>query len=287
MIYITKPGNTFGKFLENRARRVIPLYWFFTLLMAAILLLMPNVFKATQYDTTAMLLSLAFIPHWSSVTPTEAWPIVAPGWSLNFEMYFYFIFALSLFLAEKFRIAFISLFICAVVILAQFFDSGHSAIAYFFAKPIVFEFILGMLLAAAWKRGFRLPPSISWALLILATGALFLNLPIPRIFLYGVPALLVVTACLFIKVKEWRFGILLGDASYALYLSHIFTLGVLRKVLPPLLGEGQIAAWLFAIISLIVCTVVSLFIHKYIDNWLLVEQRLPKFGKRAEVQPKT
>lgn len=287
MIYIAKPTNTFGRFIINRARRVIPLYWFFTVLMGVILLVLPSVFKATQYDTTVMLLSLGFIPHWSMVNPTEAWPIVAPGWSLNFEMYFYFVFALSLFFAEKFRIALITLVICAVFILAQFFDDGQSAIAHFFAKSMVFEFVLGMLLALAWKRGFRLSSSVSWVVLTIATAMLFLQLPVPRIFEFGVPSLLIVMACLFINVKEWRLGILLGDASYALYLSHIFVLGVLRKVLPPMLGEGQIAAYLFVIISIIVCTVASIFVHKYIDNWLLVQQRLPKFGKSAGTQPKT
>jgi len=281
MIYITKPTNTFGKFIVNRARRVIPLYWFFTLLMGAILLLLPSVFKATQFDTKALLLSLGFIPHWSMVNTAEAWPIVAPGWSLNFEMYFYFVFALSLFLIEKFRIAFISLFITAVFVGAQFFNNGESAIAHFFADSIVFEFVLGMLLAFAWKRGFRLPSTIGWLILIIATALLFAHLPVIRILQYGVPSLFVVMACLFINIKEWRFGILLGDASYALYLSHIFTLGMLRKVLPPLLGEGPMAAYLFVLISIIVCTVASLFIHKFIDNWLLVQQRLPKFSKNV------
>ena len=281
MIYIAKPTNTFGKFIVNRARRVIPLYWFFTLLMAAILLLLPSVFKATEYDTKALILSLGFIPHWSMVTPTEAWPIVAPGWSLNFEMYFYFVFALSLFFAEKYRIAVISLVISTVFLLAYYLDDGQSAVTHFFSQSMVFEFVLGMLLAAAWKRGFRLPSSISWGILALATGMLFLHLPVSRILEYGVPSLFIVMACLFIKVKEWRFGILLGDASYALYLSHIFTLGVLRKVLPPILGDGQIAAYLFVLISLVVCTVASLVVHKYVDNWLLVQDRLPKFGKSA------
>lgn len=281
MIYIAKPTNTFSKFIVNRARRVIPLYWFFTLLMGAILLLLPSVFKATEFDTTALLLSLAFIPHWSMVNTTEAWPIVAPGWSLNFEMYFYFVFALSLFFAERYRIAFITIVISAVFIGAQFFNDGQSAIAHFFSESMVFEFVLGMLLALAWKRGFRLPSSISWILLILATIMLFLQLPVLRILEFGVPSLFIVMACLFIKIKEWRFGILLGDASYALYLSHIFTLGVLRKVLPPLLEEGPMAAYLFVLISLIVCTVASLFIHKYVDNWLLVQQRLPKIAKNA------
>ncbi len=278
MIYIAKPTNTFGQFFVNRVRRVVPLYWFFTLLMGAILLLVPSVFKATVFDLKTLLLSLGFIPHWSSVQPDEAWPIVAPGWSLNFEMYFYLVFALSLFLADRYRIAFITLVITAVFAIAQVFNTGESAVAHFFAKSMVFEFVFGMLLAAAWKRGWRLPASTAVWLLVLGTCLLFLKLPIPRIFEYGIPSLMIVAGCLFVNVREVRWGVLLGDASYALYLSHIFVLGALRKVLPPILGDGQVAAYLFVLLSLIICTLASIVVHKYVDNWLLRHERIPGIG---------
>ena len=277
MIYIAKPANTFGQFFVNRVRRVVPLYWFFLLLMAAILLLIPSVFKATVFDFKALVLSLGFIPHWSGAHPAEAWPIVAPGWSLNFEMYFYLVFAVSLFFADRFRIAFIALVITAVFGVAQLFDTGESAVAHFFAKSMVFEFIFGMLLAAAWKRGFRMAPSTASWMLVLGVCLLFLKLPVPRIFEYGIPSLMIVAACLFVKSREYQWGVLLGDASYALYLSHIFVLGVLRKLLPPILGEGPMAAYLFVVLSLIICTLASVIVHKYIDNWLLRHERMPGF----------
>ena len=143
---------------------------------------------------------------------------------------------------------------------------------------MVFEFLFGMFLAVAWKQGFRLPSSTAWFLLVFAVCLLFLSLPVPRIIEFGVPSLLIVMACLFIRVKQYDWAVLLGDASYALYLSHIFTLGVLRKVLAPLLGEGPTAAVLFVTISLVVCIFVSVFIHKYVDNWLLRHERLRFIG---------
>ncbi len=286
MIYIAKPDDTAVEFIKNRARRVVPLYWFFTFLMAAILLGMPSVFKATVFDLKALLLSLAFIPHWSLAQTDEAWPIVAPGWSLNFEMYFYLIFALSLYLAQRFRVLFITVVISVVFLVATVLHDGESAMAKFFSKSMVFEFILGMALAVAWKRGYKLPASTAAWLLLSATCLLFLRLPVPRIFEFGVPSLLIVAACLFIRVKEYRWAVLLGDASYALYLSHIFTLGVLRKVLPPFLGEGQLAAYLFVGISLVLCTVVGVYIHWYIDNWLLRHERLPGYSNKSPLASK-
>lgn len=286
MIFISKPEDRPVGFMVNRIRRVVPLYWFFTFLMAAILLLMPSVFKATVFDLEALLLSLGFIPFWSLAHPHEAWPILAPGWSLNFEMYFYLVFALSLLLSPRYRIAFITLFITTVFAIATLMNDGTSALAFFFSKSLVFEFILGMLLAVAWKRGFRLPPSTAAWLLLASSCVLLIKLPLPRIFEYGIPSFLIVMACLYVRIGEYRWGVLLGDASYALYLSHIFTLGILRKFVAPLLGEGQLAAYLFVVIAMIVCVLVSIVIHKYVDNWLLRHERLQWGNKQTALASK-
>jgi len=272
MIYIAKPNDTPLRFFANRVRRVVPLYWFFTALMGVILLIAPSVFKNTVFEWDAFLMSLAFIPHFSVAQSDVVWPIVAPGWSLNYEMYFYFLFALSLLLAVQFRVAFICTIITAVFLIAHMIPS-ESASALFFRESMVFDFVLGMLLALAWKKGFRLSSNLGWLLIVLGLALLFARLPIPRFFEFGVPSLLVVTGCLFVNVKHFPTASLLGDASYALYLSHIFTLGALRKVLPPVLGDVPMAAYLFVVISLIVCTIVSIGVHLLIDNWLLREER--------------
>ncbi|NND92647.1 MAG: acyltransferase [Granulosicoccus sp.] len=286
MIYIAKPDDTPGRFFMQRVRRVVPLYWFFTFLMAAILLLIPGAFKRTVFDLQALLASLAFIPYWSLPNPSEVWPIVAPGWSLNFEMYFYLIFAISLLFAPRFRIAFIAAVITTVYLIATNFDDGESAAASFFSLDIVFEFILGMLLAVAWKRGFRIPSSTAAWLLLTAVCVLLIKLPLPRIFEYGVPSLFIVMACLYIRVGEHSWLELLGDASYSLYLSHVFTLGILRLVLPRYLGDGEMAAYGFVLISLIVCSLVSIVIHKYVDNWLLRHERLTGGQRQTPVPSK-
>lgn len=285
MIYIAKPDTSPTAFFIARIRRVVPLYWFFTFLMVAILVLMPNVFKATVFQWDTFLLSLAFIPHWSIAHEGFVWPIVAPGWSLVFEMYFYLIFAISLFLAQRYRVAFITAVICVVFIVARLFGTDDSALTQFFSESMVFEFIFGMFLALAYKRGFSMPSSTAWFLLLFAFSLLLLELPLPRIFEYGVPSLLIVMACLFVSIKHYKWAVLLGDASYALYLSHIFTLGVMRKFVAPLLGEGPAAAYLFVALSMIVCLLVSIVIHTYVDNWLLRHERLKFSGNRAPQMP--
>jgi len=273
MVYIAKPEHKPVSFMVNRIRRVVPLYWFFTFLMAGILVLIPSVFKATVFEWDSFLLSLAFVPHWSIASEGFVWPIVAPGWSLNFEMYFYLLFAFSLMFSERYRVPLITLVISIVFVIATIHHDGESAMAQFFSKSMVFEFVLGMLLALAWQRGFRMPSSTAWCLLVFASALLLLKLPLPRIFEYGVPSLLIVMACLYVRMKEYKWAVLLGDASYALYLSHIFTLGVLRKFVAPMLGDTAMDAYLFVGISLVVCTLVSIVVHFVVDNWLLRMER--------------
>lgn len=278
MVWIAKPGDTPRAFITNRIRRVVPLYWFFTLLMAAILLLLPALFKNTVFDPMAVVQSLAFWPHYSTAQSDQVWPIVAPGWSLNYEMYFYLLFALSLLVISRLRLLFVAIGITSVFLIAVALDTG-GAVSHFYSESIVFEFLLGMGLAHAWKRGLRLSPGIGWMLIVSGFALISAQLPVPRIFEFGVPATLIVAGSLFVSLPDIRWMTLLGDASYALYLSHIFTLGLLRKVLPPVLGEGVVAAWGFVALALVICTLVSIIVHLLIDNWLLRNERLQSFGR--------
>lgn len=284
MLYISKPTHTPGAFIINRVRRVAPLYWFFTLLMALIFIVMPSVFTNTSLSAESLLKSLFFIPHFSSAHPGEVWPIVAPGWSLNFEMYFYLLFALSLFAREHLRLALITAAITGIFLIAKLTNSS-GPFGIFLADDVVFEFIFGMFLAYAFKRGWSLSATTGTilfvsglALLIVhSQGLLFASFNLPGIVTNGIPATMVVAGTLFLKVPNYRFGVILGDASYALYLSHIFVLGLLRKVLPPVLGDGQAGAYLFVAISMVACLIVSIPVHYLIDNWLLKQERLTLF----------
>ncbi len=291
MMYIAKPDAKPGAFFINRIRRVVPLYWFFTILMAGLLLTMPSVFAKAQFNLVQTIQSLFFVPHFSSAHPGEIWPIVPPGWSLIYEMYFYALFGLSLYFAPKSRLALISLVITAAYVFAKLLNT-QGPFNSFFTDDIVFEFIFGMLLAWAWKKGFRLPP-VAGAALIVAGFALLLvhsqgqflvALNAPGIITNGIPASMVVAGTLFIKLPEYKLGVLLGDASYALYLCHLFILGVLRVVLPPVLGDTAASAYMFVAICLITSLICSVPVHQWIDDWLLRRERLSAFStpKRRE-----
>jgi len=284
MMYISKPSHTPGAFIVNRVRRVVPLYWFFTLLLAAILFVKPSIFSSTELRLDVLIQSLLFLPHFSQAHPEEVWPLLAPGWSLIYEMYFYGLFALSLFAAQKYRLPLISVVIIGIFGLANItgIDGSTGPLTAFFKKQVVFEFIFGMLLAYAWQLGFRLTNIAATAMAITSFAYLVFHSQQRGIASYdepmhilinGIPAATMVTGVVFMKIPVNKIGLLLGDASYALYLSHIFVLGLLRVILVPILGTDQSAAYLFVAISVVTCTLVSIPIHLLIDNWLLRQER--------------
>jgi len=283
MVYIAKPTDTPKAFFINRVRRVVPLYWFFTFIMAAILILAPSLFKTSIFSWKALATSLFFIPDYSIANPAVVWPIVAPGWSLNYEMYFYLLFAISLMLVQRYRILFISIAISTIFLLAHLLDN-QSAITTFYKDGIVFEFVFGMLLAQMWKKGQSLPQWAAIACIIGGFTVMFMQLPLPRLFEFGVPAFFIVTGCVYLKVGANRFFLLLGDSSYALYISHIFSFGVMRKVLPPILGDNPNAPMLFVLISVVFCVVVGIVVHYVVDNWLLRKERLDMFRSRKQTE---
>ena len=289
MVYIARSGDTPARFLYNRVRRVVPLYWFFTLLMAAVLLLAPGIFKTTVFSWTTLLQSLLFIPHYSLSHPDSLWPLVAPGWSLNYEMYFYTCFALSLFVAARFRLVSITVLILLVYLISIAAGNGSPtdtrdpALPAFYGNAIVFEFVFGMAIAAAWQRGWRMPTAVAWSSLAVGTAVLVLPAEVhaPRLIQFGIPSAMIVFATISLRMPEVRWCVVLGDASYALYLSHLFTLGVLRKLLPPWLGDDTAAAWQFVLISLTVCTIVSVLVHRFVDNGVLRVDWLRGWRARA------
>ena len=95
-----KPNISF-KFLLRRLLRIIPLYWFLTSLALIMLYFFPQLFGGGKsFELFHAIASYLFIPWNNSIG--LAFPILAPGWSLNYEMYFYLLFAILLFFPKRF-----------------------------------------------------------------------------------------------------------------------------------------------------------------------------------------
>jgi len=230
--YTASPGNGIAPFASKRIARIVPLYWALTGLVALLTLLAPRLLNSTQFDAINLLKSLLFIPYQKENGLVQ--PILFLGWTLNYEMFFYLILGVSLRFG-KFAPFAASLIILGLVSAGQVFPR-QGVLWGFYTGSIMLEFMYGVLLCTVLERfgplverygRFALLPATALFCVILFDGA-----AIPRPAGQGLIALAIVTAALSIRPsRAWIVSQLtcLGDASYSLYLSHVFVLQVFSK----------------------------------------------------------
>lgn len=211
-------------FMRRRLLRIAPLYWFYTLLKVALLLAMPALAARSSVEPGHLAASLLFIPAmspWGLVQPT-----LPVGWTLNFEMLFYAVFAVAIALGAP-RIRFCLAAFGSVFLLGYLLPD--SVALNFYAQTIVFEFILGVCIAHAFLHFRHASPLAGFV--IMAAGAVFMFAPdwghsADRFANWGVGAALVVLGAVWLE-PSLRAPLaprlsFLGDASYSIYLSHTF-----------------------------------------------------------------
>lgn len=134
------------------------------------------------------------------------------------------------------------------------------------------EFFLGCAIATFYKRDLRIPTGL--LILMLAAGVCALvatgltpTTQLPRAVKWGIPSALIVASLVFLERDRLvRFPALLptlGNSSYSLYLSHIFTVNVVGKLWVSLLGSFYgLFVFTATIISIIAGHVSYLVIEK-------------------------
>ena len=152
---VTASQSTQGPwhFWRRRLIRVVPLYWALTLLMVGAWLIRPALFKTLSPSWSTLAQSLLFIPHFSASFPDKVWPLLVPGWSLNYEMFFYGIFGLTLALPQRLRVPAMSLFLLAMVSAGYLLEPLVSAAQSVYFSPLLLEFLLGVWIGSLWLQG--------------------------------------------------------------------------------------------------------------------------------------
>lgn len=272
MVVTTQSSAGPLEFMRRRIVRVVPLYWVMTLLMVAVALAVPSLFRSLVVAPDTLLKSLFFIPHFSNSFPDHVWPLLVPGWTLNYEMFFYAMFALSLLIPERARIGALAAFFVGLVVLGWAAGPFHSAAGRMYTHPIILEFIAGGLIGVAWRRKWiQLPLGVA---LLFAVVGLWLLLS-ESLWSWGMSSkiagsALIVLAALAPKLASWKSRILeaIGNASYSLYLTHLFTLGIIRVIWSKLFpGEPTLFdAGLFMCVAMAGSTLASLVVYEAVEK---------------------
>ena len=147
MMYVTENNEKF--FLLKRIFRIVPLYWLLTLGVFVLAIFVPEVLNNTTANVDHLIKSLFFIPF--DKNGTGHFPILFLGWTLNFEVIFYFLFFLSLVFFKENRMIACSIFIIIFLLLNKIF-SEKNFIFETYANDIFIEFIFGMILFTIWKK---------------------------------------------------------------------------------------------------------------------------------------
>ncbi|EKS36878.1 acyltransferase family protein [Afipia broomeae] len=249
-------------FAVTRIIRIVPLYWTMTLLLYGGWLIFRD--PATVPSLWNLVRSLLFIPFVSPRTG-EIQPLLIAGWTLNFEMFFYAVFAFALFIARRHRALLVCTILGALAALPLLVSpSGPIGLTY--TSPLLIEFMIGCLLGIMYERKALPRPAV--AVFLLAVGCGFLltsgmlsaaSTGVARLFHWGLPAFLIVTGALSLepKLRVWRLPMLLGDASYSIYLTHGVVLSVVKSAVmlsgldaqPLLTGEFILAGCLGSVVA--------------------------------------
>ena len=243
-----------GLFLADRITRIAPPYILLTVLTYLTARYVPAVFPNMRTSLSHAALSVLFVPH---VDPQgTSFPQIVSGWTLNYEMFFYVVFAMVLLVPERARVQ-VSTAVLTFLPVAGLLIGGSSPIVRAYTSPLLLEFCAGLWLGAAWRNGWL--PGASWGRIGLTTGvagfALWQALQGTdpgawRALVWGLPALLVVGGALAVERQKdvaavWPL-LLVGNASYSIYLVNAFTTAAawrLMRGLPlPLYYMGGIAA---------------------------------------------
>ena len=222
------------RFLLDRIRRIAPSYWLVTAIMiaGAFAGLFPNL----KLTVGHVLGSLFFIPV-QSPSNGEIWPVLVQGWTLNFEMFFYVLFAGALFLPRQWRLLFLS------VAFGGFFLAGvisdpASPVLDTYTRPLILEFLGGVFLAELWLRRWIAGTSLGLACVgaslcgfaaIYLMGAGFDESvcgPLAMALVFGMVSLEADGS-----IGRMPLLTYLGDASYSIYLWHTLAISVIIKAM--------------------------------------------------------
>ncbi|KAF1719036.1 acyltransferase family protein [Pseudoxanthomonas wuyuanensis] len=286
-----------ARFLGRRLWRVVPLYWFYTTAVLALMALLPAAVNTSYADQSV----------WASylLWPQPQLPLLTVGWTLIHEVYFYLVIAAAVaVLGERSFLWFLLAWGLLVAGAQPSWESIHAPWAQVALNPMTLEFIAGALVGRYWR-------SIPWFLTRLSlplgiigligammlldrlagpTGSLPSPYPILRTLLFGPASVLLV-----LGMVAWerdhphampRFLVLLGDSSYSLYLSHVFALsaiGRLWQMLGPTYSPWHHA--LFAGTAVAASIAIGLVSYFMLERPLLYQARtwLPRLAPSSPI----
>ena len=253
-------------FLAHRLVRVLPAYWIATLIAALFTLQSMDFAGASDW----LVQSLFYIPH-----PAGRPPLIFVAWTLVYELAFYLLYWIALRFGTR-----TAPFACLAFLLtlALVHPVGVPG-----PWPLLLEFAMGIGVYLGVER-YRLAALVpGWSGLLLAAVGLVLLTVFPgisgyspddyqslvRVLCWGVPSAMIVLGLVIAEhgglAIRSKLVLLLGAASYAIYLLHPVAVGQLIQlpvIAPPL-------SWALCLLAVGVTVATSVAFHMLLEVPLL------------------
>jgi len=276
------------EFWLRRVIRVVPIYWVFTLIAFALTVAFPAYFFGSM-GLRQLLASLAFIPE--PLPNGKVVPVIPAGWTLNLEMPFYTLLAACLLFGRSYLIATVSILFGIFCVSTLWVKSGHIP-AFYAGGAVILEFAMGIFAAFLLKHSGGSKPGLGLVMVVFGFVLIWFmwnNGPNPRALVIGGPALLIVMGTVIAEplLRTWapKFTILIGDASYSIYLVHMIWMNPLMR------GgynhkDGYLASMppsVFLFILVVGSLVLGISSHLWLEKPLIARLR----GQMAALSPKS
>lgn len=242
--------RTAFEFISARIIRIVPIYWVLTLCIIFLYLSFPYIFRELELNLIHVFSSFFFL----NIIITKIYPILSVGWTIEYEILFYFIFSLGIFFSLRNLPLIFSVITIGILVLIGLINS------------IILEFILGMLSAKLYLLGKFKKISKFFFLLSLFFFILtiFFKFELNRIFIYGLPSFLLISSIVNFKQSNNKLLIYLGDASYSIYLSQVFSVPCFYKISSKFFDKFDTD--LLSILSLILSVTFGCIIYQFLEK---------------------
>jgi len=275
------------QFLWRRVTRILPLYWLFTFIQLLAMALIPS---ATDRVSSAQDIVASFL-----LVPRSIYPILAPGWTLTYEMFFYIIFVLLFCIPKRFATrllvawGLITLCLYALQNTAGLTDTTDLLKLPVYGSPLTLEFLAGCLIGLIYQSGFHRYGGASLAIgtvwffggwiIVESLTDQSAEFGLTRVLVFGTASTFILYGMLALerqrtdnRIGHWiahPWLIAIGDASYSLYLSHLLVINALAIVWSRLSIENPVFQAVYEVFIVGVCVLFALSTFRLIERPLL------------------
>lgn len=269
--YHKKERINYFDYYKNRFARIYPLY------VVGLLL-----YLVTRYSNFSIDKGFLYLLGLQSWIPGEAMILNFPGWSISVEFLFYLIFPLlyNHFYSKGNKsiwvvtiiIWIITQVFCNLYADSSYYEGPHTKsheFLYYFPLMHINEFLVGNLAGLFFVKNSK-QKNYDVPVVIIFTAVLLFLIFIPLFYHNGLMALLFIPLIIFISRNN---GVLtrlfslkpmeyLGEASYAIYITHIPVLYILREILK----EYNLGIDIVFCIYIVVLIVTSILFYQFIEK---------------------